>query len=186
MNLLDQLMSAGLIQFGWFAADGQTEPVRFQLEMLASYPDILIEVADRLAQRLPRAERLLSPADAVPLATAVAVKAGIPLVYSQGGESEPAFDLVGAYDIGHPAVLVTSVSGYALHTRLLETARRVGLNVHAYAAIIDLGMASSLPVVSLFQMTEVLSGLHAGGVIPAGQAEAVESWLIRRPGSTAP
>lgn len=182
MSLLDQLIETGLMQFGHFVRNGSTEPVRFQLEMLASYPVLLADAAEMLSALLPPVDRLLSTAGAIALGTALALKSGIPLVYRRGGEDEPAFDLVGAYDIGHPAVLVTNVAGEVSQTQFLATARRVDLNVQSVACLIDLGIESDLPVVSLFRMREVLAGLLERGVLPHGQVRAVEDWLeAKRP-----
>lgn len=177
MKILHDLIESGLLQFGAFVRNGVTEPVRFHFEMMASYPDMLGAAADQLSRLMPPADRLLSTADAVPLGTALALKSSIPLVYTRGGEDEPAFDLVGAYDIGHPAILVTNVAGYGTHERLLSTARRVGLNVTSAACLIDLGAATELPCVSLFRIQEVMSAMMARGALPEGQVRAVEQWL---------
>jgi orotate phosphoribosyltransferase len=177
MTLLHQLIDSGLLQFGAFVQNGVTEPVRFQLEMLASYPAMLAEATETLSALLPPVDRLLSTAEAIPLGTALALKSGIPLVYSRGGEDEPAFDLVGAYDIGHPAIFVANVAGYGAHERLLSTARRVGLNVHSIACLIDLGVSSELPRVSLFHIQDVLAAMLERGALPVGQVRAVEMWL---------
>lgn len=176
-DLLQSLVEAGLLQFGRFTRDDSIAPVQFHLEMLASYPDVLNAAAEGLSQNLPPVERLLCIPDALPLGVAIALKTGVPLVYSRGGDQEPVHDLVGAYDIGHPAVLVANVGGNAISTHLLASARRVGLNVQSMAAVIDLGVGSEMPLTALLHLPQVVDALVERGVLPQGQAMAVKAWI---------
>jgi hypothetical protein len=113
----------------------------------------------------------------VPLGVALALKTGIPLVYSKGGEREPVHDLIGAYDIGHPAVFVTNVAGNVTYTPLLTSARRVGLDVQSMVAVIDLGIGTALPVAGLLRLSHVVNSLVERGMLPQGQATAVNMWI---------
>ena len=176
-DLLQQMMETGLIQFGRFPRNGVSVPVQFHLDMLASYPDVLAATVAQLTHSLSPVDRLVCTSDAVPLGVALALKTGIPLVYSRGGEQEPAHDLVGAYDIGHPAVFVTNVAGMTDHSVLLNTVRRVGLDVRSMIALVDLGAPSELPITALFRLIDIVDLLLQHDLLPKGQAHTVKEWL---------
>lgn len=174
-DLLQQMMEAGLIQFGSFPRNGVSIPVQFHFDMLASYPDVLEAAATELSRRLPSVDRLMCPFDSVPLGVALALKTGIPLVYSQGGTQEAVYDLVGAYDIGHPAAFVTNVAGMTDYSALLSSVRRVGLDVQHTIALVNLGTAPD--VTALFHLDEIVTVLVERGSLPGGQAQLVKDWL---------
>lgn len=176
-DLLQLLTETGLIQFGRFPRDGTIVPIQFHLEMLASYPDVLHLAAGELTQKIPAVERLVCIHDTVPLGVALALNTGIPLVYSQGGAQDPVHDLVGAYDIGHPTVLITNVAGMTSHSKLLTSVRRVGLDVRSIMAVIDLGTASDLPITALLHLPEIVDMLVERDALPKGQARAVKDWI---------
>jgi hypothetical protein len=176
-DLPSLLVETGLVQFGWFVRDGVIAPVQFHLEMLASYPDLLKIIVDDLSPKLPTAERFLCTPDALPLGVALALKTNVPLVYSRGGGDEAVHDLVGAYDIGHPAILVTNVVGIGAFTRLVATAQRVGLEVRSIMAVVDTGLAALLPVDALLTLPDLVDTLIERDMLPAGQGKAVKSWL---------
>jgi orotate phosphoribosyltransferase len=179
-DLLQLIIDAGLVQFGRFASDGSTAPVQFHLDMLASYPDVLEAAAKALSSKIPSTERLLCISEALPLGVALALKTGIPLIYSRGGEKEPVYDLVGAYDIGHPTTLVVNIAGQSDYGHLLTSARRVGLDVQSVAAVINVGAESELPLTSLLHLSDVVDTLHERGILPHGQAIAVRAWIEGR------
>lgn len=175
--LLDQLLDAGLLQFGMFVSNGKSVPIQFHLDMLASYPDVLEAVATALRPQLPIVERLLCTVDALPLGVALALKLSVPLVYSKGSDGEMVHDLVGAYDIGHPTLLVTNVIGANNYSRLLADAKRVGLSVTHIAGIIELGVPSVLPKISFLKLYDTVELLGEQGRLPTGQVNAVKAWL---------
>ncbi len=129
--IAELLVRHGLVQFGRFATpDGTQSPVRFELNLLLSYPSVATQIARAIAQRIDveRVERLLCPADAAPLGALVAVETGIPLVYSRGVGEPAVVDLVGAYDVGHPTVLLVNLTSVHLDD-LVQRASRFGLTV---------------------------------------------------------
>ncbi len=179
-DLARMLIDAGLLQFGSFVVNGDEVPFQGSLAMLASYPDVLRAVTDAAAPLIPPADHLLATNEAVPLGVALSLHTGIPLVYSRGTDAAPVVDLVGAYDIGHPAVLVTTLlSSAAPVTRLLEGARRVGLEVHTVVPIIDAG-AVQLPdreIVPVLRLAEIVADLVENGMLPEGQGWFVLAWI---------
>lgn len=180
-NLIPMLLDAGLVQFGWFPRDGGIAPVQFHFDMLASYPDVLHRAADLLAEALQPAERLLCSPEALPLSVGLALTSGIPLVYSQGSDRDAVHDLVGAYDIGHPTVFVSLIAPCSRDTRLIASARRVGLDVQRAVSLLALKAETDVPTHSLFRLDEMVDTLVEQGRLPKGQADAVHQWLQARP-----
>lgn len=173
------LLQAGLIQFGWYAPDDA--PYRFHLQMLPSYPDTLRLCVNAGAAAARGADRLLAVADAVPFGVALSLATGVPLVYSQGAAAAAVHDLVGAYDIGHPALLVTNhLDDWNSAAALAAEARQVGLAVHGVLAL-AIGRtppaANGLKVTGLVHLDEVVQRLAGQGELPAQHARAVLDWL---------
>ncbi|HVU09988.1 MAG TPA: hypothetical protein VHD90_01870 [Phototrophicaceae bacterium] len=178
-DLAQKLIDAGLIQFGWF---GEV-PFTLHLDMLASYPDVLTQVVDE-AQTVfgtAQATRLLCTADAIPFGVAHSLRSGIPLVYSRGSTDAPVFDLVGAYDIDHPTLLLTnSLGDKATLTPLIAGARRVGLEVHTLIPILearDQLQADRLTVLPLLRLADVVRDLTDQQQLRANHAQAVLDWI---------
>ncbi|MDX1995198.1 MAG: hypothetical protein SF029_22640 [bacterium] len=178
-ELADLLLDAGLVQFGWFE-DGV--PLRLALHLLPSYPDILQNAAAQAAQQLDltRFDRLLCPVDSLPFALALSLHSGIPLVYSQNSEEAPVYDLVGAYDVGHPVLIVaTSFSGSSAVEALIQKGRRVGLEVEAVVLMLDdsAGVVQGVERFSLLDLLSLVKKAVERGRIPAGQGNIVLEWL---------
>ncbi len=182
-KLADRLIDAGLIQFGAFARGGEMLPVDLHLSMIGSYPDLLDELAALTAEivRGAEASHLLSTGDAIPFGTALSLRTRIPLVYSRSGGEAAVFDLVGAYDIGHPALLIANSVGFkASPTALVQSARRVGLEIHTLVAILEARAEPPPPdvdVVSLFRLRDIVGAMAASGALPDGQARRVLGWI---------
>ncbi len=177
------LLDAGLIQFGWFQRDGALCPFSLDLDMIASYPRALERAAVEAQAALAgvQVDRLLCTADAVPFGTALSLRTGIPLVYSRGSTDAPVFDLVGAYDIGHPAALVTNALGWGhFPADLIKGARRVGLEVHTIVPILEARhdpAPDGLSILPLLRLADLAHELHAAGQLAPEHAQAVSDWL---------
>jgi orotate phosphoribosyltransferase len=171
------LLDAGLIQFGWFRRGDTTLPFSINLDMLASYPGILNQAAEA-AQEITEAQevtRLLCTVDAIPFGVAVSQRTGIPLVYSRGVGEAPVFDLVGAYDIGHPTLLLTnSVEWNESLFALVKGARQVGLEVHTMVVILEIHPGESdVAVIPLLRLADVVRDMDAEGQLPQNQVQVV-------------
>lgn len=184
-QLIQQLTSAGLVQFGSFQHGAEERPFLLDLKMLPSYPPVLDSIIQALAKHLPDSapDYLVTPAQSVALAAGLSLRSQIPLVYSRGSGEAPVTDLVGAYDIGHPAVMIVDVlDNDAALAPLIQGMRRVGLNVAQVIAVIDTGM-SSLEVDgledirALLTLSEIAAHLREAGELPAGQQQAVQAWI---------
>ena len=182
----DALLECGLLQFGMFAE----EPLCFNHELLPSFPDLLQKLALLAATHVTGVDRLLAAPGALAWATAVALETGLPLVYSRGREQASVYDLVGAYDIGHPTLLLAcdlnAESGLLALSRRAQT---VGLEVKAAVVLLGDGRDSlgPLPLTSLFSLPQVVTQLVDEGTLPAGHGAKVRRWLLsRRQGAAAP
>jgi len=176
-KLLRAIIDNGLLQFGWFAG----QPFRHNLHMLPSYPVLLRDLSYQLRQSIDvsQFDHLLCAYDSLPLAVIVSQATGIPLVYSQGSDAPPARDLVGAYDVGHPALLIANTwNGRDEALALIRAAGRVGLDVvQVQCALLTTANSGELPVRSLLNLSDVVDDLVANGMLPVGQAEAVKKWM---------
>jgi orotate phosphoribosyltransferase len=181
-ELAEMLLDAGLVQFGWFE---EGIPLRLALHLLPSYPDILQQAAAQAARQidLQRFDRLLCIADSMPLALALSLHTGIPLVYSQNSPEAPVYDLVGAYDVGHPALIVaTSHAGGSITESLIQKVRRVGLEVEAVLLLLDdsAGTTHDVEHFSLLGLSSLVRRAVERGKIPAGQGNVVLEWFAAK------
>lgn len=178
--LTDRLLGAGLIQFGWFEHAETVKPFAFKLDMLASYPDLLLRSAHALIRLIGEnpITHLLTPTATIGLGTAIALEMSTPLVYQR---IESAVDLVGAYDIGHPAALILDVfDRQHPPTTLIAYARRVGLNIQDAYCLIDIENGANpldLHVWSMTTLREIVTRAAENEQIPPGQADAVREWI---------
>lgn len=182
-DLIPLLLDAGLLQFGRFITKHGIIPLRTHLEMLASYPDVLAVVVERAATEISglQVDRMLCGPSALPLGTALSMKTGIPLVYSRGSHAPAVNDLVGAYDIGHPTlVLANSLDAGDELALLVQKARHVGLETHTALVVLDTGHSIALQDVELrvlLRLEAVVSELAGSGRLPAGHAQQMRMWL---------
>lgn len=189
-SLALSLARAGLLQFGRFVQpDGAIWPVAVHLRWLPSYPALLRDTAAALADLLPgiEADRLLTTADAIPLGTALALHTDLPMVYPYGaGRDTPAaFAIEGAYDVGHPTVLLSdTLIDPAQAKAIADLARQVGLEVRAVLAVLDLGLgareklhAAGYAVRCALTLRDTLPLLEQDGLLPPAMRATVEHWL---------
>lgn len=180
-DLVNALLKAGLLQFGSF--DGA--PFKVNLELLPSYPAILGQIgklaSGHIAQIQP--ERLVCTSDALPFGIVLSMKCDVPLVYSLGSDAPGVHDLVGAYDVGHPSLLlVNSWQPDIALLQLIDKASHVGLEINAVLALLDYQVddhpgSRFLDVFALLNLRAVVDGLAESGRLPAGQRDAVIAWL---------
>lgn len=182
-ELITQLYEAGLVQFGAFEG---AELYKLNLQWLPSYPLVLHACASAAKAHTsipPTVERLLCRTESLPFALTLGLSLNIPIVYSRGEGQSPVYDLVGAYDIGHPTLYVTHIwEDSDEDAALLQRARGVGLDIIGVLALI--GMESSveeaLPVQIVLSFAALLEQLVAAQQLPIGQAEAVYARLHER------
>jgi orotate phosphoribosyltransferase len=185
-----QLAQAGLIQFGRFVQpDGAIWPVAVHLGWLPSYPALLRDVAASLATLLEgiKADRLLATANAIPLGVALSLHTELPMVYAFGEVRDytAAFAIEGAYDVGHPTVLLSDLLlDVAQANAVTALAQRVGLEVHTILSVLDMGLGSREALSAAgcilrcaLTLRDVLPLLEEQGLIPPPMHRAVETWM---------
>ncbi|MEL6525207.1 MAG: hypothetical protein AAFQ07_05795 [Chloroflexota bacterium] len=177
MTLATPLFKAGLLQFGRFIAeDGTPSPYRIRLEMLAAYPALLQQITYRGVQSLATAtpfDRLVALSDSIPIATSLALNTGISLVYSRGTNEPLVHDLVGAYDVGHPACLIVNSANE--HTsEFIQKSRKVGLEIHTVLEVIAQGYTlPNVTQLSILTIPAVIHELRQNNTITQHMADAV-------------
>ena len=183
MMLVEALIENGLLQFGQFQINGVMQPFLIKLDFLASYPDALKLVRDEFLTHAPRVpfDRILCPLDALPLAVAVALELQIPVVYSSKRSEAAVFDLVGAYDIGYPTLVIANYADSDLIT-LIGQAERVGLRLSVVWTVIEI---AQVPVPeaqthSLLTLHAILDDPFVQSRFAPGQIATVRAWLARR------
>ncbi len=184
-SMAEMLVDDGLLQFGRFASSqgDEWEPYRLNLQLLPSYPDVLNRLIEMAAPRIEPVDHLVCGMSALPFGTGVSLRTGIPLVYSRETDDSPVYDLVGAYDIGHPALLLAYTTRDLYQNRaLIERAGRVGLNMEKALLIVDEGFAApqSLPAKALLHLPGAVSSLIATNRLPAGYEQMIHTWISSR------
>jgi hypothetical protein len=183
MTLINALITNGLLQFGQFHTDGVMQPFAIKLDLLASYPDVLELVRDALLTHAPRApfDRILCPLEALPLAVSVSLKLQIPVVYARRRSEAAVFDLVGAYDIGHPTLVIANWADDDLMA-LIDQAERVGLRLSIIWAVMELTpmSVSKGEIYCLLRLHDVMDDPLIRSQFASGQIDAVRARLFNR------
>lgn len=171
-----QLLDTGILQFGLFAEDGVTSPYRLRLEMLSAYPQLLQNVVYRGVQSLVEIkpfDRLVSHSDAIPLASALSLQTSVSLVYSRGRGEAPVHDLVGAYDVGHPACLIVNTLIPDIETFLAD-AKRVGLEIHTILEFVSVGQTiDNIDHRAIYTMNALIHELRQSNLITENLATKI-------------
>ncbi len=178
--LIERYLDAGLIQFGMFEVGEVVRPFAIKLDMLPSYPELLL----RSAMALVRAagedpfSHLLTPARSIALGTAVGLEMTTPLVYQPRHDKT---ELVGAFDIGHPAAMIIDVFDRKFPPMtLINYARHVGLDIQYAYALVDLengALPPGIQVFSVLTLRRIVDWAAGDRRIPPGQANAVRDWI---------
>ncbi len=156
-GLVYRLLEAGLLQPGIFEKDADAL-WHWRLDMLPSYPELLAMVSasiTEMIQDMPIDRLVCSPA-ALPLGILVSAETQLPLVYSRGQGETPVYDLVGAYDIGHPACLLVYKTSEPDIESIIRSGQSVGLNVLSVMALVDDALPSlTVPLHSILHSSDI-------------------------------
>jgi len=168
-----ELTDGGLLQFGLIGRD----PWRLHVDLLPSYPELLHKLAILTEPYVEGVDRLLAAMGAMAWGSALALRRCIPLVYCRGDE------LVGAYDIGHPTLLLAcGQETDAELLALMERAGRVGLRVCMIVSLLDTGRdcLAQAAVHSPVNPEVLVQQRVSAGNLPAGQGKMIKRWLLNR------
>jgi uridine monophosphate synthetase len=190
-DLADGLLAAGCVQFGQFTLkSGLLSPVYIDLRRLAGYPALLRQVGQAYAALLSGLsfDRLAGlPYAALPIATAISLQGGWPLIYprkeakSYGTQAE----IEGIFQPGERVVVIddlTTTGGSKFEA--IDKLLAAGLQVKDVVVLIDResGAAESLAQAgyrlhAVLSLTWLLSYWEEKGKITVEQAEAVRRFI---------
>jgi hypothetical protein len=175
-DLVDAILDAGLLQFGAFQHADASSSYRLHLSMLPSYPAVLAQTSNAVATLIDgQPSRLVCTEDAISLATLVSQTLSIPLVVHSGRLGHPAHNLVGAYDVGHSAALIslTTQQDSAFIKRLVAEAAGVGLNITQWVSLIGLQPINEIRHAAVLNLRDMADVLVERGEVSAQMASHI-------------
>jgi uridine monophosphate synthetase len=193
LPLADDLLEAGCIRFGEFALkSGLKSPIYIDLRRLVSYPGLLSKVASAYLPILERLhfDRLAAlPYAALPIATAISLQSGKPMIYPRkevktyGTRAEVEGDFVqGERVVVIDDLATTGGSKFEVIERLTS----VGLNVQDIVVLVDRQSGATQALAqagyrlhAVLTLTQMLDHWEESGRVPSGQILAVKEFLQR-------
>jgi uridine monophosphate synthetase len=190
-SLADGLLEAGCVKFGQFTLkSGLQSPVYIDLRILASHPRLLAQVAQAYLPILRSLafDRLAAlPYAALPIATAISLEGGWPMLYprKEAKEYGTRADIEGEYLPGEQALVIddlatTGGSKFEAIQKLIAA----GLRVQDVVVLIDRqsGAAETLQEAgyrmhTVFTLTQLLDYWEAAGKIPPEKITEVRRFL---------
>ena len=187
----DQLLEVGCIKFGDFTLkSGLRSPIYLDLRLLVGFPDLLCEVADMYLSLLEGLvfDRLAAlPYAALPIATAISLRSGLPLVYARKERKTYGTGSIieGPFVEGEQVVVIddlvtTGESKFESITQL----KAAGLRVEDIVVLIDRqsGAAKNLAdkgyrMHALFSLNQLLDYWDEKSKVPAQTIRAVREFL---------
>lgn len=184
--LLRKLLDAALLRGSFTLRSGATSDRYFDKYRVTCDPSLLDPVAVRLAALVralaPDAARIVAPAlGAVPLATALSLRACLPIAIVRDGAKQhgTASHIEGVTVPGEEAVLVEDVvtsGGAALEA--LDAARAAGITVRTALCVLDRNgggrealAAAGVTLTSLIDATQLDAAFDAGIGTPGGDEQ---------------
>jgi len=155
--ILQSLYKAGLIQFGNFEDVQGIKTVKYSLEYLPSYPQLLLEIATAIKVDAEnyQYDYILAKSGSISLGTLVGYLLQYPVVFENITGSTPANRIIGSYDTGHPTILITNTVDEYLE-QLVSDADKVGLEVEQIISIVGGDMSvPSYPIRTLISEAEI-------------------------------
>jgi len=186
-----RLHEMGCIRFGQFTlASGLTSPVYIDLRLLAGDPATLARTAQVYAAQLAglSAERVAGvPYAALPIATAVSLETGLPLIYPRKEAKKHGLgqNIEGGFQPGDQVVVIEDlVTTAGSLVRTVELLRAAGLVVTDAVVLIDREQggrenlaAAGVTLHAAFTFSQLLDELRRAGRIDADQYGIVKEYL---------
>jgi uridine monophosphate synthetase len=187
VELAQQLLKIGAVQFGQFRLkSGLISPIYIDLRLLVSHPDVLRRVAldlSRIVQPLKPDLIAGVPLAGLPIATAVSLVSGIPMVYPREPKDHGTGKVVeGRFEPGQRVVLVDDlVTTGASKLEAVSSLRTEGLVVEDIVVVIDRRAGEApvdgLRIHSLMTLGGLLLTLAEAGSIDWATLRNVHSFL---------
>jgi uridine monophosphate synthetase len=192
-DLADALLDAGCVKFGDFELkSGDRSPIYFDLRLLTGHPELLSRVADAFAPILKKLtfDRLAAvPYAGLPIATAIALRLGQPLIYprKEAKEYGTGATVEGGFHPGETVVLIDDlVTNAGSKVEAVDTLTAVGLKVRDVVVLIDreAGGQKALAEVglelhSVFTFSELIDHWAGSGALDEGLLAKLRKFLAR-------
>jgi uridine monophosphate synthetase len=142
--IADALLEAGCVRFGQFKLkSGVKSPIYIDLRLLASKPSLLTHVASAylpILQGLHYDRLAALPYAALPIATAISLQTGRPMVYPRKEIKDygTGYAVEGGYELGEKVVLIDDLATTGgSKFEGIERLEGAGLEVHDVVVLID-------------------------------------------------
>jgi uridine monophosphate synthetase len=190
-GLTRALLEIGCIKFGEFQLkSGLTSPIYIDLRRLASYPEILEQVASaymKILSALPFDRLAALPYAAMPIATAISLQSGWPMVYPRketkayGTKAE----IEGIYSPGERVVLIDDLATTGgSKFEAIEKLHSGSLTVEDVVVLIDRQSGASEALAesgyklhAIFTLTQLLNYWIDAKLITSDQVQAVKNFI---------
>jgi uridine monophosphate synthetase len=192
--LADGLLEADCVRFGQYKLkSGLMSPIYIDLRRLASFPKVLADVAASYRVILQDLEfdRIVGlPYAALPIATAISLQTGYPMIYprkevkSYGLQSE----VEGEYNTGERAVVIDDLATTGgSKFEIIEKLTAVGLNVKDVVVLIDRQSGASEALAeagftlhAVLKLTDLLDYWERTERVPHEKIQAVRDFLAQK------
>lgn len=191
VRLAIDLLEFGCVKFGTFKLkSGMDSPIYIDLRRLVGLPDLLTQVAGSYFPVLSNLifDRLAAlPYAGLPIATAISLHGGYPLVYPRKEVKDYGTQAVieGIYESGERAVLIDDLATTGgSKFEAIEKLGSVGLNVKDVVVLIDRQSGASEDLANagymlhaIFKLSQLLDYWKFAGLISKGQVAEVRNFI---------
>lgn len=189
--LADELLRAGCVKFGHFTLkSGLESPIYIDLRQVITYPHLLAQIAAAYVPLLRplQFDRVAAlPYAAIPIATAICLQTGLPMLYARKEAKEygTRADIEGEYKAGETAVLIDDLATTGgSKFEAIDKLKLAGLRVQDVVVLIDRqsGAREALQQAgfelhAVVSITELLDHWERTAKVDSDRIEAARSFI---------